>query len=179
MTQHAPSTFPHLRLGHIELFVTDADVMESFYTQFLGFVVTDRGNDMVFLSRHPDEHHQIVFSPKTATQASDGPLDHIAFRVDNLGQLRVFHQSLAAGNYPLRTVSHGTAWSIYFKDPEGNHLEIYTPTPWYVSQPCRFEIDLAQDDDELLAATLARVQALPGFAEAGHWAHGHRRTLEG
>ena len=38
--------------------------MEDFYTRVLGLSVTDRatirGADVVFLSRNPDEHHQIV-----------------------------------------------------------------------------------------------------------------------
>ncbi|MGC9491473.1 VOC family protein, partial [Vibrio genomosp. F10] len=54
--------FPNIQLSHIELYVQDLAKMEDFYKSKLGFVVTDRGegqNGMVFLSRNPEEHHQI------------------------------------------------------------------------------------------------------------------------
>lgn len=59
-------TSPNLTLSHLELRVADIRKMERFYAEVLGFIATDRSdgeNEMVFLSRSPDEHHQIVLSP--------------------------------------------------------------------------------------------------------------------
>lgn len=39
------------------------------------------------------------------------------------------HEMQSAGVAPR---NHGNAWSIYFADPEGNRIELYTPSPWYV-----------------------------------------------
>jgi catechol 2,3-dioxygenase len=38
--------------------------------------------------------------------------------------------------------THGNAMSIYFRDPEGNRLEVFMDTPWYCEQPLREPIDL-------------------------------------
>ena len=60
------STQPRPRIGHIGLNIRDADVMKDFYTQVMGFTVTDHGPHpvnscpMLFLSTNPEEHHEIV-----------------------------------------------------------------------------------------------------------------------
>src|SRR5437899_12205438 len=57
---------PRLRFSHFGLSVQDIDAMERFYCDVMGFTVTDRGQalgfDLVFLSRNPDDHHQIVLA---------------------------------------------------------------------------------------------------------------------
>ena len=119
------SPFPNISLSHFELFVDDVSCMEEFYTRCLGLVVTDRGegkNGMIFLSRNPNEHHQLVLTPRKSDTETESPIDHIAFRVDSITKLRVFHKALGSCSTKLQTVSHGTTWSIYFLDPENNRL---------------------------------------------------------
>jgi catechol-2,3-dioxygenase len=173
--------FPNMLLSHIELYVEDITKMESFYTTKLGFVVTDRGegkNGMVFLSRSPDEHHQIVLNPRQSHRSIESLIDHIAFRVESIGALRVFNRSLSAlSEIRLQTVSHGTTWSIYFRDPENNRFEIFTDTPWYVNQPCKFVVDFNMSDEELIQFTENKVKNLPGFAIAGEWEKSHKDSL--
>ena len=110
--------FPNIQLSHIELYVQDLAKMEDFYKSKLGFVVTDRGegqNGMVFLSRNPEEHHQIVLSPVQSHRTLESPVDHISFRVKNIDELKAFNSSLkSVSEISLQTVSHGTTWSIYF-----------------------------------------------------------------
>jgi len=173
-------SFPNIALSHFELFVADATCMEEFYTGCLGFVVTDRGegeNAMVFLSRNPDEHHQLVLNPGNSEIETESPIDHISFRVDSITSLRVFHRSLLSSSTLVQTVSHGTTWSIYFRDPEGNRLELFTDTPWHVNQPCRFEVDFAMSDEELLEFTQLSIRDLPGFARMEEWKASHSRTV--
>lgn len=158
--------WPDIALAHFELFVRDLAQMERFYTEALGFEVTDRGTGtggLVFLSRNPAEHHQLVLNPDAARRTDGSPLDHISFRVGSLADLRRFHAALDGVAGDLQTVSHGNAWSIYFRDPEDNRLELFVDTPWEVAQPCRFDIDLALPDAELAAATEVRIRDLPGF----------------
>jgi len=159
-----------LALSHFELYARDVERLEDFYTRALGFVVTDRGigpRALVFLSRHPGEHHQIVLNPGIEAAARAGTVDHIAFRVASLGDLRHVHAALTAeGDVDLETVSHGTTWSVYFRDPEDNRLEVFTDTPWYVSQPMRFAVDLTLSDEDLHAWTEAKVRTLAGFKPA-------------
>jgi catechol-2,3-dioxygenase len=150
--------------------------MEEFYARCLGLVVTDRGegnNGMVFLSRNPNEHHQLVLTPGKSDSATKSPIDHIAFRVDTITKLRVFHKTLESCSAELQTVSHGTTWSIYFLDPENNRLELFTDTPWHVNQPCRFEVDFEMTDAELLEFTERKIKDLPGFVEVNKWRESH------
>ena len=42
------------------------------------------------------------------------------------------------------------------RDPEGNRLELYTTTPWYVSQPWRVALDLG-DSDEVIHQTTRKL----------------------
>ncbi|WDD99299.1 VOC family protein [Thalassomonas actiniarum] len=173
--------FPNMLLSHVELYVQDIVQMEQFYTQTLGFIVTDRGegkNGMVFLSRSPHEHHQIVLNPVASHRTFESPVDHISFRVESLAELRIFNASLAAiAEMKFQTVSHGTTWSIYFRDPENNRFEIFTDTPWYVNQPCKFPVDFTLADEELIKFTENKIKALPGFALASDWNKTHKSSL--
>ncbi len=129
MENSKSSYFPDIYLSHFELYVRDVVSMEEFYTRYLGFVVTDRGegkNAMVFLSRNPDEHHQLVLNPRPSHKAVESPVDHISFRIDSIANLRVFHKALLSSSTTFETVSHGTTWSIYLQNV--NHSEIVKPT---------------------------------------------------
>ena len=182
MNKPDTSSFPNICLSHFELFVDDAACMQEFYTRCLGFVVTDIGEGkdaMVFLSRNPNEHHQLVLNPRNSEMETESPIDHISFRVDSIASLRVFHQSLLSSSTLLQTVSHGTSWSIYFRDPEDNRLEFFTDTPWHVNQPCRFEVDFAMSNEELLEFTERRIEGLPGFEEVSKWRGSHAKTING
>jgi len=173
-------SFPSIYLSHFELYVLDVASMEEFYTRYLGFVVTDRGegkNAMVFLSRNPDEHHQLVLNPRQSHKTVESPVDHISFRIDSIANLRVFHKALLSGPTVLETVSHGTTWSIYFRDPEGNRLELFTDTPWHVNQPCKFKINLELSNEKLLEFTEHRIKDLPGFRTLADWKKSHADSI--
>lgn len=90
---------PRMAFSHIGLYVADMAAMVSFYTGVLGFSITDqahiRGADVVFLSRNPDEHHQIVLVPGRSPQ-SPSTLNQISFRVVSLPELRRLHAELLA-----------------------------------------------------------------------------------
>ena len=169
-------------LSHFEIKARDFARMEAFYTDTLGFVVTDRrppnGSRMVFLSRDPGEHHQIVIREAEDGAFTDGSVDHIAFRLDALDDLRTLHGVLvASGNLNIETVSHGTTWSVYFRDPEDNRVEFFVDTPWHVAQPVRFQIDLTLANEELLALTEQEISTKPEFGPAEEWKRTHQRQL--
>lgn len=169
------------RLSHFEIHVRDVRGMERFYTRVLGFVVTDRGaapDGLVFLSRHPDGHHQIVLNPMPSRGGRGNRLDHISFRVSTLAALRNVHAALLLdAGAEVEAVSHGTTWSVYFRDPEGNRLEVFADTPWHVEQPCRFVVDLALSDAELHALTEKKIRDLPGFMLIEDWQRAHRMAV--
>jgi catechol-2,3-dioxygenase len=171
-----------ISLSHFEIKVRDLPMMEAFYTGTLGFLVTDRsspdGHQMIFLSGNAGEHHQIVLAESEKGEFPAGTLDHLAFRISDLRILRQFHKALESyGDLTIDTVSHGTTWSVYFRDPEGNRIEFFVDTPWHVAQPLRFPIDLSMPDHELIAWTEEKISSLADFQPVEHWNKKHRQRL--
>ncbi len=171
-----------IALSHFEIKARDVAGLEDFYTRILGFVVTDRSpanaHAMVFLSLNPGEHHQIVLSEAGGGDFGAGSLDHLAFRVEDLGALRGYDKAIRGyGGLPVDAVSHGTSWSVYFRDPEGTRLELFADTPWHVAQPVRFAIDLSLPDAELIPWTKAKIATFTDFQPAEQWFKGLAKRL--
>ena len=171
-----------ISLNHFEIKVRDLPKMEEFYTSTLGFMVTDRtrpgGNQMVFLSCNASEHHQMVLAESENGDFSVGSLDHLAFRISDLQSLRDLHDAFKSyACLAIETVSHGTTWSIYFRDPEGNRIEFFVNTPWHVAQPLRFPIDLSRPDDGLIAWTEEKISSQADFQPAERWLHRHQKRM--
>jgi catechol-2,3-dioxygenase len=160
--------------------------MEQFYTRVLGFVVTDRGPlgpvELVFLSRDSAEHHQLVLA-SGRPGGGFNPINQISFRMSDFSGLREMYRRLESegrreGVSELAPVSHGNALSVYFKDPEGNRIELFIDTPWYVQQPLRVPMDMNLSDVELWrwAETEARKQ--PGFRPVEEWRRDLKKKLQ-
>jgi catechol 2,3-dioxygenase-like lactoylglutathione lyase family enzyme len=163
--------------SHFGMFVHDMAVMEDFYTRLLEFTVTDRGQlpgphgplDLVFLSRNPDEHHQLVLVSGRPKELPFNPINQVSLQADSLATLCAMHRTLQAERLPgVATVTHGNAVSIYMPDPEGNRLELYFSLPWYVEQPVRVHFDL-DDEATLLHRLEAHARTLPGFRPREAW----------
>ena len=155
-------------LAHLGIFVTDIGLMERFYTQVFGLLVTDRGvgkvfrNQLVFLSGAPDQHHQLVLSSGKAPETPSTVMQ-LSFKVSSLDALRA-RKALALDHKcaDMMCLNHGNAWSVYFHDPEGNRIEIYLDTPFHTPQPCGEPLDLDLTDDAILEETRVLIEALPG-----------------
>lgn len=164
------------QLAHFGIFVRDIDAMTRFYTQVFGLRLTDRGVggtfkfQLHFLSGTPDQHHQLVLASGRAADAPSTVMQ-LSFKVGAIEHLRqVRAQALAMGATAMRGMNHGNAMSIYFQDIEGNTIEVYLDTPWYVPQPHGDPLDLDKSDDELWAQTEAVCRADPAFEPAAQWA---------
>lgn len=183
MTQSTlPGGPPELRFSHFGFFVRDIGAMEAFYTDVLGLTVTDRGDlgatKLVFMSRDPEEHHQIVLASGRPPEPAFNPINQISFRVADLAALRALNRRLlAAAAADLIAVTHGNAISIYFRDPEGNRLEVFFDTPWYCTQPLRVPVDLEQPDDALLTGSERLARAQPDFEPRAQWVERMRAKM--
>jgi len=171
------ASVPNLHLAHTEIRVERLGPMVDFYTKVLRFVITDAStgpNAMVFLSRSPDEHHQIVLATNT-DNGMPTRVDHIAFRLESLEDLQTYRRVLDQDS--VECASHGTAWSFYLHDPDGNRLEFFADTPWHVEQPARWAINLDSEAASLRQQTLRRVQRMSDYAERSTWEAEHRVRL--
>ena len=164
------------------MFVADPARMEDFYTRVLGFAVTDRGSlgstQLVFLSRDPREHHQIVLASGRPGGLPFNPINQISFRMAEFAGLREMHRRLAAEKVrDLYPVSHGNALSVYFLDPEGNRIELFVDTPWHCRQPLRIPMDIQLADKELWAWAEAEARKQPDFKPIDEWRAEMARTM--
>ena len=174
---------PDAQLSHVGLNVRDMKTMVAFYTRVLGMQIVDSGviggRELTFLTRSADEQHQLVM----ATAPAGDPIAmsavlQISFRLRSLEDLRTYYAFLAAENARgLEGRDHGNSWSLYFFDPEGNKIELYAATPWYVSQPWRAPLDLFEPADRILAQTAQRMKDNPTSRPVGEWEADMRRKL--
>ena len=108
--------------SHVGFYVFDLPRMESFYQRVLGFHVTDRGvargRDIVFLTRDPNEHHQIALVGGRTTDETT--VNQISFRLRALEGLQQMLRAVKAEPDASDVVStdHGTTWSLYFAIPK-------------------------------------------------------------
>lgn len=173
---------PNIQFSHFGFAVKDLGKMEDFYTRVLGFTVTDRGNavgmDLVFLSRDPFDHHQVVLASGKPDGLPENPfspqfgsvINQISFRVGSLASLRELYEIFQAENVQsVFPANHGIAWSIYAHDPEGNNLEFFVDTEWYFPQPFLEPLDMSLSDDEIYAATERISQSQDGFQPYAEW----------
>src|SRR2546426_4292117 len=166
-------------LSHFGIHVTDITRMENFYTRVLGLLVSDRGTlahgpTLVFLSRDPDEHHQLVLVTGRPPGGGYNVVNQISFKLPSLEDLQAMHARLREdGIKEFRIVTHGNAWSIYFADPEGNRIELFVDTPWHTPQPVAEPFDIEKPVETIFKETEALCRNLPGFVSRAAWRRDH------
>lgn len=173
-----------LSFSHVGIFVRDLEKMEAFYQRVLGFVPTDRGiargRPIVFLSRDPREHHQVVLVEGRTGEVDDLVINQISLRVEELDDLRRLLATIEEEPdvSDINPVNHGNAWSVYFRDPDNNRLEVFCDSPWYCDQPMIEALDLKKDDATILAETEEAIKDNPGFKPIEEWRAEFTEKLE-
>ena len=164
----------HPQLSHCGIYARDVKRQAAFYTRVLGLVVADagvnaNGLEFAFMTAAPDHHHQVVFISGRPERGVT-TVNQLSFKVGGLDALKaMFDRVRNEGIEEIRQVCHGNALSFYFADPEGNGIEIYMDTPWYVPQPHGVPIDLSLPDDEIMAAVEKHCRETPGFMPLAAW----------
>ena len=188
MTQATKAISPLHKLdalvfSHMGFYVRDLERMARFYIDVMCFTQTDQGDlgtaQLVFLSRDPAEHHQLVLATGRPADLSFSVINQISFRVPDLATLRLVHDRVVAdpGVTDMLCATHGNAVSIYFRDPEGNRLEVFLDTPWYCEQPLREPISLDQPDEAIMARAEAIARSRPRFQSRAEWQAGVAKLM--
>jgi catechol-2,3-dioxygenase len=118
----SPSLFAHFVLR-----TADREPLRTWYQTVLNARLVFE-NDYISFITYDDEHHRVAFVQipglKKAPDDSWG-LAHVAYTFADLGQLLSTYRRLKAqGIVPVRTINHGPTVSMYYKDPDGNQVEL-------------------------------------------------------
>ncbi|MEE9253412.1 MAG: VOC family protein [Pseudomonadales bacterium] len=117
-------------LGHVVLQVRNQQRAEEFYNGVLGLSICARNEDprMTFFTL--GNHHDFAIAEvgedaETPPNSSVG-LAHVAFKIgESLDELRKAKADLEAVGVGVRPIDHEVTQSLYFRDPDGNTIEVY------------------------------------------------------
>ena len=115
--------------AHIVLYTKQREEMVDWYRKVLGMEVTADSQGLSFLT-YDDEHHRVAVIqrddlddrvPNTIGMA------HFAYTYESLGDLvRIYEYLKSEDLLPYRQINHGPTTSIYYRDPDGNQVELQT-----------------------------------------------------
>ena len=121
-TAVAPAKF-----AHVVFRTRQKDVMVAWWTTVLRAKVQHENPILAFLT-YDDEHHRIaVVQLPNLTDRPEGSvgLEHVAYTYASLGDLLDTYERLRdQGIKPYWTINHGPTTSFYYRDPDGNQVEI-------------------------------------------------------
>ncbi|UWR33206.1 VOC family protein [Sulfitobacter sp. W027] len=125
----------HPTIGHVHLKVADLDRAIHFYSDLLGFAVTQRYGDQAAFLGAGGYHHHIGLNTWESAGATPPPpghtgLYHSAFLYPDRQQLaRALRRVLEAGITLDGAADHGVSEAVYLRDPDNNGVELYRDRP--------------------------------------------------
>ncbi len=122
-------------LGHINLFVRNAERSREWYEDLLG--LTTYGftpGRAAFMTADPGNSHEIALTEvgedAMGPQRGQVGLNHMAWYMDSLEDLAELYHRIKERNIPIERVSdHGMSIGIYIHDPDGNGIEVSYELP--------------------------------------------------
>lgn len=155
---------PDTRVGHIHLKVSDLDRAIAFYGDVLGFDLMQRYGDQAAFLGAGGYHHHIGLNTWHSKGAGSAPeraagMYHVAFLFPDRASLGAALQRVLDHGTPLDgAADHGVSEAVYFRDPDGNGIELYRDRP-RTDWPRDAAGGLAMVNDPLdVAALLAQAQ---------------------
>ena len=116
-----------IRFAHVVYRTARFEEMRRWYETVLGAHVVHANPMLAFLT-YDDEHHRIALlhTPGAPDGAADAAgVEHLAYTYATLGDLVATYERLkAAGITPYWTINHGPTTSMYYRDPDGNQVEL-------------------------------------------------------
>jgi catechol 2,3-dioxygenase-like lactoylglutathione lyase family enzyme len=129
--EHLPFTLT--KLGHVVLNCSDMERSVRFYTEVLGFRISDVYSDdmvpggMVFM-RFNEDHHGVALVGSMTGPSPNVELNHMAFEVATLDEVILARNYLTERGVKIDFEGRrraGVQIAVEFRDPDGHRLEIY------------------------------------------------------
>ncbi|MEN0140264.1 MAG: VOC family protein [Rhodococcus sp. (in: high G+C Gram-positive bacteria)] len=115
------SFFRARRLGHVNLFQTNAGAVSAFYREVAGVGLHYHKGERGFFHTNGNTYHDIGLM-----NAGQSRLNHLAFELATESDLVYgYDEAVSNGVEFTKTASHDVAHAIYLKDPDGNGVEVY------------------------------------------------------
>jgi catechol 2,3-dioxygenase len=125
--------FALTKLGHVVLNCSNLERSVRFYTEVMGFKISDvYGDDMmpggmVFM-RFNEDHHGVALVGSMDGPSPNVELNHIAFEVASLDEVLLARNHLREHGVAIDFEGRrraGVQIAVEFRDPDGHRLEIY------------------------------------------------------
>ena len=130
-------TMPPTKLAHLVYQTNRMAEMRDWYCAVLGAHVIYENKHLAFAT-YDDEHHRVAFvdfgplAPRdpAATELGVKPVEqpglhHVAFTFGSMGEFLDNYVRLRdRGIRPFFCVNHGPTTSMYYRDPDGNRVEL-------------------------------------------------------
>ncbi len=137
------------KFAHAVLRTNKFEAMVSWYRTVLLAEIVYSTRTLAFMT-YDDEHHRLAiaaFPNLIDRPPHSAGLDHLAYTYASLEDLLFTYERLKnAGIAPVVTLNHGPTTSLYYRDPDGNKVEL--------------QID-----------NFATIEELKGFFTSGAFAH--------
>lgn len=128
-------SFRPMYLGHVNIFVRNVERSRQWYSDVLGLhTYGHRPGRAAFLAADLEQSHEIalvqVGDEAPGPQKGQVGLNHLAWMVPSLEDLKEAYQRLKDKGVPIeRVTDHGISIGVYFRDPDGNGLEVSYELP--------------------------------------------------
>jgi catechol 2,3-dioxygenase-like lactoylglutathione lyase family enzyme len=122
-----PRPVPPSKLAHVVIRTSRYAASRAWYATVLAAAPAYENEQLCFMT-YDDEHHRIgiINMPQLGdiSPALNG-VEHFAFTFDRLDQLLATYRRLKReGIEPFWTINHGPTISFYYRDPDGNKVEL-------------------------------------------------------
>jgi catechol-2,3-dioxygenase len=116
------------KFAHVVFQTGQLDTMRSWYCTLLDAHVVFEGQGLSFIT-YDDEHHRVAFVqppvPLEAKTPVTAAVHHTAYTFPDLDALLERYSELKVqGVTPAVPIQHGVTTSLYYRDPDGNFVEL-------------------------------------------------------
>lgn len=113
--------------AHFVLRTSNLPAMRAWYQTVLNARIVHDNGTICFIT-YDEEHHRLALINVPGLHAPDAEtwgLAHVAYAYRTLGDLLSTYKRLRdQGIVPVRPINHGPTVSMYYRDPDGNAVEL-------------------------------------------------------